>query len=182
MPWPTRTDAEIVEMIKAACTECPDCGEKWHYPKMPSEKLASRIFFAVNGKRHYVRVTVWDLIVQKPRYRKNWAIITSCYNPRCLNPELLKQVRKGEVIRRNISEGTLLNAAHRIKVIESRRRHSSTKLNPELAELIRHDERHNELIAAEHGITKEAVRKIKAGKLWKPTSAANNPFAGLMAA
>lgn len=178
----TVSKAEVLRTIKSRCEICPECGEPWHWPGSPGQKLASQAFIAIGKTRFYVRRTVWDLVIKQPRTKDIDAIITVCADDRCMNPRLLRKVRRGDVIRRSIAEGRIFDAAHRMKVVEARRKHHTTKLDYERAEMIRTDDRATRVIAAEYGITMETVRKVKAGKLWRRQTAANNPFSGLLAA
>lgn len=164
-----------LEDIKARCTLCPDCEANWRWAGHPAT-AAHRVAVQIDGKRHLVRRTIFELHTGRP-VKKGYCVITECSGDKCMNPELLREITKKALLKRQIEEGRIHNAAHKAKVARARRERDC-KLGPEKAMEVYLAEGDFKDIAAKHGVSRQAVGQIKSQKTYRYIH--NNPFQGLM--
>lgn len=160
--------------LQSRCTLCPECDTNWLWAGHPST-AGHKIVVRINKKRYPVRRTIFEL--HKGRaVKKGHCIVTDCANAKCMNPELLREVTKAGVIKREIEAGLILNAAHKASVILGSRRRPS-KLGDKALEIFQSDLSSTEL-AKKYGVSRQAVNYLKNQKTHRHIH--NNPFQGLM--
>lgn len=164
--------AVLLAKIQARCHICPECGEKWLWTGNHANDM-HRAMLELDGRRYPIRATVYRVAVENP---KRECVTTKCHATSCVNPALLASVSKAHIVRRSIKEGKILNAKHRLGLIVGRRSRS-TRLDMEKAEVIRMSEKNNVALAAEFGVSRQTIQRVKAMQQWRPAA---NPFAGLL--
>lgn len=165
--------AALLQRIQSRCHICPECGGKWLWVGNHSNDM-HRAVMEVDGVRYPIRSTVYRAAVGGP---KRECITTSCHESSCLNPAFLQSVSKTHIVRRSIEQGKILNATHRIALTRGRRSRS-TKLDMEKAERIRMSDRPHLELAAEFGVSRQTIHRVKSMQQWMPAA---SPFAGLFA-
>ncbi len=161
--------------IQSRCTLCAECDTNWRWAGHPGP-AGYKIAVYVNKKRYPVRRTVFELHKGRP-VKKGYCVVTDCADEKCMNPELLREVSKAGVVKREIKAGLILNAAHKAKLQLARRQRES-KLGAEKAMAIYLEDASPSEIAAREGVSRQAVREIKNQRTYKHIH--NNPFQGLM--
>lgn len=103
---------------------------------------------------------------------------THCGNQKCINPDHIAERRKADHMRlmaKNVDHNHPIRIAKLQKAAESLR-----VLSDESLAKIRNDDRKGILVAADFGVSKSLINKIRQNKSRKIVSASVNPFAGLM--
>lgn len=103
---------------------------------------------------------------------------THCGNPKCVNPDHIAERRKADHMRlmaKNVDHNHPIRIAKLQKAAESRR-----VLSDESLAMIRSDDRNDRIVAADFGVSKSLINKIRQNKSRKIVNASINPFAGLM--
>lgn len=162
---------DVKARIQARCAICPECGAKWLWVGNNSTEM-HRAMIEVDGKRYGVKTTVYKATYGDP---VRPCVVTTCHEPACLNPELLKSVSKRHIVMRSIKEGKILNAEHRLMIVKGRRSRD-TKLDMEKAQTIRSSDKPMKELARDYGVSPETIRRVKSMEQWVPFS---NPFSGL---
>jgi hypothetical protein len=161
--------------IQSRCTLCPECDTNWRWAGHPGP-VGHKIAVYVNKKRYPVRRTVFELHKGRP-VKKGHCIVTDCADDKCMNPELLREVSKAGVVKREIEAGLIHHAGHKANVALARRRRPS-KLGDEKAKEIFLEDAPPGEIAAREGVSRQAVSYIKNQRTYRHIH--NNPFKGLM--
>lgn len=162
----------ILSRIHERCAVCPECGEKWLWIGNHADE-PHRAAMEVNGVRYPVRKTLYRAAVGEPHRP---CVTTTCQTA-CMNPAMLRAVSKAHIVKRSISEGKILNARHKMKVL-SVIRSRNTKLDMEKADVIRCSDRSTRDLAKEYGVSRQTIHRVKTMQQWQPVG---NMFAGLMA-
>lgn len=160
--------------IQSRCTLCQECDTNWRWSGHPGP-AGHKIAVYVNKKRFPVRRTVFELHKGRP-VKKGHCIVTDCADDKCMNPELLREVTKAAVVKREIEAGLILHAGHKANVVLARRKRDS-KLQDKAMAIYLEDAPRTEL-AAKHGCSRQAVGQIKNQKTHRHIH--NNPFQGLL--
>lgn len=161
--------------LQSRCTLCPECETMWRWAGHPAA-AAHRVAVQIDGKRHLVRRTIFELHNGRP-VKKGYCVITECPGEKCMNPALLREITKKALLKRQIEAGRIYSAAHKAKVALARRARDC-KLGPEKAMEIYLTDGELKAIAAQHGVSRQAVGQIKSQKTYRYIH--NNPFQGLM--
>lgn len=104
---------------------------------------------------------------------------SSCDNWRCVNPAHI--VGRASWQHLNRMSGLVDHgAAQRVAKLQEVARARVGKLTEAGAEAIRLDDRPLVVVAADYGISKSLVSKVKTGRAWRQVSASVNPWGGLM--
>lgn len=164
-----------LEDIKARCCHCDECDTDWLWNGHPGP-AGHKIAIYVNKRRYPVRRTVFELHAGRA-VRKGYCVVTDCANEKCMNPLLLREVTKKGVVKRQIAQGKILNAAHKAK-LQVARKPREHELGPEKAMEIYLADGDIKDIAAKAGVSRQAVGYIKNQKTYRHIH--NNPFQGLM--
>jgi len=162
--------------LQARCSDCPECEARWRWAGHPGP-AGHKIAVYVDKQRYPVRRTVFELYKGRP-VKKGYCIVSDCTDDKCMNPELLREVSKTQLINRMVKAGIIHHAAHKASLGLARRRRES-KIGPERAREIYHAEGLQKDIAAKYGVTRQAVNYIKNQKNYRHIHD-NNPFQGLM--
>lgn len=163
--------------LQSRCGHCPECDTNWRWTGHPNT-TPHRVVVQINGKRHPVRRTIFELAKGRP-VKKGYCVVSDCADERCMNPELLRDVSKATVLKREIAAGLILHAGHKANVVLARRQRES-KLGEQKAMEIYLEDAPTRELAVKHGVTPQAVRNIKNQKNYRYIH--NNPFQGLLAA
>jgi hypothetical protein len=171
-----------MEEIKLRCASC-EPGECWDwrgtYLHDGRRPVIAKRMDTDNGrtnKQFYARhLVMWLTRGERPDLGLFRAIVTTCDNPCCVNPEHLKVVSRKTVVRKVAATGIYSSQSHRMKVANARRR--SAKLSEEAVKDIRDSEDPAKVAAEKHGVTAAYVYMLRRGEFRQDYS---NPFAGLM--
>lgn len=161
----------MMDAIKSRCTECPECGGMWNWTGN-HQKAMHHAVIERNKTRIGVRKAVWTVYHGDIPDAK--VLTTNCENTKCLNPELLAAVHRGDVIHKMMADGVIHNAAH-LAARTKARRARGTKLSMEAAREIRASDAPAQEIAQRLGVSYQMVYRIRQGKNYRDT----NPFSGL---
>lgn len=129
----------------------------------------------VKNKTVYPKRAAWEWKHQKAVPPKMCVVnIKTCGNDLCCNPDHLKIISKGDLLRRTISEGKLHTQLIREKIAEAKR--ANSKLTQEAArEFVLSDEP-VPVLAKKHGISEAYGYMLRKGLFRRETA---NPFRGL---
>lgn len=159
-----------VESLQAKTIEVGDCLEWQGYfgNKVPQ--------ICHGGKMASVRRLFSDLL--DLGYPAGGFIVPKCDNGACVNFAHFRHYTQKKFNSRMALKavGNPLRAAK----IQAYKRRTSAKLTQEKANTILNDTRPSRVIAAEYGVDKSLICRIRAGLAWVDLSASSNPFAGLM--
>ncbi len=165
--------ATVLAKILARCQRCPSCETDWlwvgnHHDEIWHATIQS------DGVRYNVRRTVHAAHSKAPLAPGN-VLTTRCECQNCLNPGLIAVQTKGDVVRRQTALGLLHHAQHRAAIDRARREKRQTKLDMTKAREIRASEDSLDELAEQYGVSREAVRRVRANQNWRETT----PFSGL---
>jgi hypothetical protein len=160
------------ETIQIRCTDCEECDTRWSW----AATLQNNVTPIMKHKLKTVapRRVLWEQHNCKP-VPDGMCVVTTCQNPLCCNPELLKAVSKGSIIKRTAKTGAFSTPVFRAKVAAGKRRTSKLS-DQDVHEIIASDEE-TKTIAARKNITSAYVNMIRAGRFRRDY---NNPLQGLM--
>lgn len=88
----------------------------------------------------------------------DYDVLHKCDNPSCINPEHLSLGTHGDNMRDMISKGRRNTKGEKA---------SAAKITNKQAEKIRYDKRSGAVIAAEYGVTKSTINKIRRGATFR---------------
>lgn len=129
------------------------------------------------NKVFYVRHLMYWLTKGTPAaLGKFWAMVPSCGNPQCVNPDHLKIVSRKHLAKKNSAAGRYNSLARRLKLAETKRK--TSKLSDEAVAEIRLPESKPKEMAAKHGISVAYAYMLRNGE-WRKDYRAN-PFAALL--
>lgn len=167
---------EIIKRIQDKCKFCQECETMWSYVGNPCYgNEAYKLYIQVDKVRYPVRQTVYEFFKKRPRSKEK-VLITQCPNKRCMNPDMIKQVNRRDVIVQTIKEGKMHNVTHRAKIEKANAWRN--KLTDEQAREIWEAEGANGEIAKRYGVSRQTVNRIKLGQR-RISRIDTNPFAGL---
>jgi hypothetical protein len=157
-------------------------GECWNWRAAYRSKRWPTIAFrrdwgsgAPSNKVFYVRhIAYFHKYGKAPDLGLFRALVPSCGNHQCINPDHLKIVSRKTVVRMMVAAGHMSKVGRRQKVAQARRLVS--KLSDEAVVEIRQSEDVARVVAEKHGISAAYVYMIRRGECRKDYS---NPFAGL---
>lgn len=160
--------SEQILKLKAKTTELADCWlwtkatDSSGYPITSSNgcKLVRRLMFELNGGTLAARVP----------------IVTTCEERLCINPEHLMPSSIKKVAKKAAKNGAWTGLVRGAKI--SAKKRETSKINMDIARAIRFSAEPSRTVAAQYGIHKTLVQRIRNGTAWKDHT---NPFAGLMA-
>lgn len=161
----------VIDAIKARCTECPECGEPWNWTGNHQTKMHHAVIER-NKVRVGVRKAVWA--AYREEMQEGSVLTTTCENEKCVNPELMAAVHRGDVIRKMMDDGKIHNAAH-LAARTKARRARGTKLSLEIAREIRASDLSTSECAEKLGVSRQMISRIRSGLSYRDA----NPFAGL---
>lgn len=102
---------------------------------------------------------------------------SNCGEPSCVcEDHIIQRTQHQQAKAMAKKSSTGIGKIKRVTAIKKWRRENPIKLTMEQARKIRYDPRPAPAVAAEEGISKSMVSKIRSGRYWVETS---NPFAGL---
>lgn len=159
--------------IQARCTDCEECDTRWSW----AATLVRGVTPVMKDKTKTVlpRRALWEMKHGQPA-PAGMPVITTCLNPLCCNPELLKAVSKAHVIKRTAATGVFSTLTFRAKVAQGKRK--TSKLTDEAVASIRTSNEKPEVLAEKHGISKAYVHMLRKNRFRKEYT--DNPFQGLM--
>lgn len=164
--WPS------LEFVFAQCVEIGDCfiwtGPLMHGTVYIRSRGSAKVRKVKSGRRH-----VWEQINGTPVGEMK--VITTCGERLCLNPSHLKLATPKQVLLRTIKARSFDTPQRRINIAKAKRK--KAKLTEQDVAAIRASVETNLAQAARYGVSKETIRRIKAGKLWADFS---NPWKGLI--
>jgi hypothetical protein len=159
-----------LEYIKIRCVEVGDCWE-WGSPLSTPERRANpevRVGKYKGSARRYAYIQA------RGEIRPKWVVVPNCGNPNCINPEHQSQMSKKQCVQKAAKAGKL--AGSKPKRTASVR--SRAKLTMEQAREIRGRTEPGYVLAAEYGVDRSMIHRIRNGQNWRDHS---NPFAWLAA-
>lgn len=170
-----------MEDIKMRCYACEE-GECWEWRSTflhdgQRPVLAKRIDTPKGrvNKQFYARhVALWVKRGQRAKLGLFRAIVSTCENEACVNPDHLKVVSRSAVVKKLAASGAYSSHTHRMKVAQGARRQS--KLSQEAVRDIVNSEEPAKVAAEKHGITPAYVYMLRRGEFRQDFA---SPFAGL---
>lgn len=160
--------AYVLARVQAACIECEDCGEHWHHTgaKRPNQAIQINIM----GQIMAVRKAVY--LASGRKLKRGYRVTSSCTNPLCCNPKLIKQAKPGDILKHTYTTGQ----RDRHTAASHLMRFRSVKITDEIAERIRQDDRMAKVAAPDYGIHPVYFNRVRRGDARRP----RNMFSGLV--
>lgn len=166
----TRIRNHTIETLLARTIEVGECMEWQGYYGRNCPQVKH------GGKLRTVRRVIREL--QGREMKKGMFVSTSCGNPKRINPEHLidRNARQhSQAMSSKVNYLSPTRVAKLQKSAEPRRKISDAGVQAALC-----DPRTCEIVAAEHGVHKSLISKIRRGEAHRQFNAATNPWAGLM--
>lgn len=160
-----------LESIHARCIEVGDC---WEWQGAYSG--GRNPYVRYKGRGTTVRRAVLDLIGERQKSNLHCVALSTCDNPRCVNPDHLRWATHSEVMRAAGAKG-LLSGIVRAAKIAAYKRAATSKLTMEMVRAIRASNEKYADLAARYGVSAGVIESVKNHRNWKEYD--NNPFAGL---
>lgn len=162
-----------MDYVRLRCKECLHCGENWHWSLSCNRSGVPTLNSL--GVNVSVRKVVYR-IHKGVMPLKNRVVTTNCKNLQCVNPDLLVQFTKQQVVNRTAKRGGFSSPSIRMKVAEYKR--SVSKLSQESVREIVASSDHPKALAEQYGISEAYVYMIRKGQFRREI--VNNPFSGLL--
>lgn len=151
--------AHTADTIRAKCIEEGDC-LLWTAAICGNKPTARH-----NGKSANIRHLFWNLTHPSKQLGAGQILRISCRDERCL----AHMVRSNRAdLMRQIAKRLTGIASVRAARAAARRRRST--VTPEIAALIRQDSRPPQQVAAQFGLNRRTVQRIRTFKTWAPVS------------
>ncbi len=131
----------------------------------------------IDGKLLMVRRVIREML-DKPAAPGHF-LAPSCGNARCVHPEHVVE-RTARQHAQRMAASVTRNSPTRIARLQRANKHKRA-LSDEGLELARHDPRSAAAVARELGCSRDLVSSIRNGRAYRQVSAAENPFAQLIA-
>ena len=164
----------LMERIRLDCKACPTCGELTLWTGNHQSAM-ERAVVQIDGTRYAVRRASYQLANSLQEIKPGLCVVSLCED-QCLNPATLKAVMKMTVVKRSIEQGLLHGVLHRDAIKQARRTRGGTKMDMAKARAVRASTLPRAELAAQYGISPQAVSLIVQGRIWAERS---NPFARL---
>lgn len=159
--------------LRLRCGVCKSCGAPWLWCGSTNDAGHPKMRSRRTGKHRPVRREVWEVISGR-ELRPDQLVTTRCGNSLCLNPALLEVTTKSEVSRRSNARADV--ALRRRVSLAATMRERHAKLNRSKVARIRRDPRMGRVIAAELGVSKGLISKVRRYEAWADIA---NPYAQL---
>lgn len=131
-----------------------------------------------NGELWFVRRLIAELI-GKPAQPVHKFLGAKCGNKYCVCPEHLVYRTQKQHMTYMAKSMDHQSIQRKINLMNAARKRGLSKLTKEKVLAIHQDSRCYREIAADHGISKSLVGKVKRGKAWEDVYKQINPFSGL---
>lgn len=162
-----------LESLKGKCIEEGDC---WLWQGYMANNAAPMVYH--NGELWFVRRLVATMIGKPPSPNHKY-MSTKCGSKLCICPEHLQYRTEKQHMSAMAKAVDPRSITRKLNLMTAARKRSITKLSKEKVLAIHRDDRSYREIAADYGVSKSLVGKVKRGKAWEDIYKQINPFSGL---
>lgn len=159
--------------LKMVHDRCVEEGECWIW----KNALGQTGYPIIRARPHpcmLVRRVVAVLSGRAPAPRQ--PVVTTCGEKLCCNPEHLFPSTARRVGMAAARRGAFNGAGRIAKITHTKRSGPQAKLSMEIARSIRSSDKSSPVLAAEHGVHRSLILRIRQGTAWRDTA---HPFFGL---
>lgn len=167
-----------IESLREQCVECGDCWE-WQGPVTKparNRQSAGQPITTYKGKTLGARRIMYELSGRQ--IVEGHLITTKCGNKLCLNPKHLIQLSPAQQNVRLGKKGAF-SSPNRCAKIAVAQRANNSKINMEIARIIRDSDESTQVMSERYGISRRRAQLIRSGNAWREYIN-TNPFAALM--